>query len=254
MMPEKIYAFKSNPDWKLCMSENDFGDASPEDIIAVLESVKELFENVIGWSYVNRKPLIVKRGYDSPQVSRVDFTILLDITGNRWSQFIYQFSHELCHYMIDSDVPQRIRWFEETICEVASLFFLNRAATQWAHSPPYPNWYEYADKITAYCNKRKVQIAQYCHKNLSDFIYDNLHTLENDCYRRDENARIAIELLPVFECTPSLWKEIPKLGNLAPVYSFPSALRKWVLMADAENVSAMDSIYFLMTQYVTKGH
>lgn len=57
-----------------------------------------------------------------------------------WSQFIYQFSHELTHYIIYSNNKEKekqIKWFEETICEAMSLFTLNKISENWMSTPLY---------------------------------------------------------------------------------------------------------------------
>ena len=51
-----------------------------------------------------------------------------------WAQMIYQLSHEMCHYAIrqhKSDKEYTLRWFEEIICEAASLYFLEYSAKNW---------------------------------------------------------------------------------------------------------------------------
>jgi hypothetical protein len=45
-----------------------------------------------------------------------------------WCQFIYQFSHELTHFVIrtfkkNNNKNIYVKWFEETICESMSLFY-----------------------------------------------------------------------------------------------------------------------------------
>ena len=51
-----------------------------------------------------------------------------------WAQTIYQLSHEMCHYIFrhykkDKDIT--LRWYEETVCEAISLYFLDYASKAW---------------------------------------------------------------------------------------------------------------------------
>jgi hypothetical protein len=57
-----------------------------------------------------------------------------------WCQFIYQFSHELTHFVIRNfkrDKNIYVKWFEETICESISLFTLRILAKHWKLCPLY---------------------------------------------------------------------------------------------------------------------
>jgi hypothetical protein len=50
---------------------------------------------------------------------------------------IYQFAHEFAHILsnyerhADSKVARQHEWFEEALCEVASLYALKRVGMQW---------------------------------------------------------------------------------------------------------------------------
>jgi hypothetical protein len=57
-----------------------------------------------------------------------------------WSQFAYQFSHELTHFVIRNikiDKDKYLKWFEETICESISLFIVKILAEYWDFCPLY---------------------------------------------------------------------------------------------------------------------
>ena len=51
-----------------------------------------------------------------------------------WSQTIFQLSHEMCHYAMHQTKPNRnitLSWFEEIVCEAASLYALEYASKEW---------------------------------------------------------------------------------------------------------------------------
>lgn len=88
--------------------------------------------------------------FDAPMLitSSDPLTIRTCVTPRRWSQFIYQFSHELVHLSIRFESGYQgetcaIKWLEETICEAYSLFALHCAAKEWNlcplafHDPSY---------------------------------------------------------------------------------------------------------------------
>ena len=56
------------------------------------------------------------------------YQVMLATWSRYWSQYAYQFGHELTHILTDYDrfSPHRHKWFEETVCEAASLFALER--------------------------------------------------------------------------------------------------------------------------------
>jgi hypothetical protein len=62
------------------------------------------------------------------------------VEADFWCQFIYQFSHELTHFVIRNlkrNKNMYVKWFEETICESISLFILRILAEQWKLCPLY---------------------------------------------------------------------------------------------------------------------
>ena len=77
--------------------------------------------------------------------------IQLTARDTYWSQFAYQFSHELCHILSDyerlGEGPNG--WFHEAICESASVFTLRRMAERWRTCPPYAGRTDYAESLAA---------------------------------------------------------------------------------------------------------
>lgn len=51
-----------------------------------------------------------------------------------WTQYIYQTSHEITHYVIrqyKENTSAIIQWFEETLCESMSLYILKSSSLRW---------------------------------------------------------------------------------------------------------------------------
>ena len=51
-----------------------------------------------------------------------------------WCQTIFQLSHEMCHYAMHQTKSNRnitLSWFEEIVCEAASLYALEYASKEW---------------------------------------------------------------------------------------------------------------------------
>lgn len=84
-----------------------------------------------------------------------EYKIGLKVTGLYWSQFSYQFGHELWHVMMNHDVTHRDNpndWFYEAMCELASVWVIKRMGETWLNRAPYPNWVNYRHALTNYGN------------------------------------------------------------------------------------------------------
>ena len=66
------------------------------------------------------------------------YKVFLTARDTHWSHYAYQFAHELCHILTGFDryKHHKHRWFEESPCELASLFALHRIAETWLENPP----------------------------------------------------------------------------------------------------------------------
>ena len=122
----------------LIVENGNWGAVSLSAIRAVLESaytaLVEAFEkepeDVIHVTQWNREyPLVVH--------DRRPYQMYLSARDRYWCQYVYQFSHELCHILTNFDRAKqhRHKWFEESLCELSSLFVLHRLAEIWAESP-----------------------------------------------------------------------------------------------------------------------
>ena len=144
--------------------------------------------------------------------------ILLNTKGNYWSQWIYQFAHEYCHHLIDGRLIGGIwgmMWFEETICELSSMYNLHCAAESWEHSTN-PSKAHFAQAHRDYLNDllRRGEIyesAPFPHRGFQPFL-DNLSIARE--YRRDLYRCFATMLFPLFLSNPRLWKIILHFGDM----------------------------------------
>lgn len=205
------------------------------DVVSVLDSVKVLFSKF--FDNVDKNALTVINEWPSdnfPMTIYEEKTIYLSVptvseNGNPncdWARYIYQFSHEFCHYMSFGHVPKCVRWFEESICEMASHFFLIESSKLWKSFPPYPHWSSYAPSIAAYeskmCNdQQKIDLSDLL--NCESYLMKSLQSNE---YQRQINRYVALQMLPIFQNAPSLWKIVPHLINLSNTKSFRCSLNE----------------------------
>jgi len=182
-------------------------------------------EDVIHISPWNQYPLVV---YD-----RRPYQIYLSARDSYWSQYVYQFSHELCHILTNFDRAKshRHKWFEEDLSELSSLFVLYRLAETWAEDPPAgilkavdfaPNHGKYAEYI-----EEKYRVCP--SKDIPGWLAGNIATLEASPAERELNGVVAVALLNHFRKDPSLWRECGWLNHWDPEEdnSFPEYLDSW---------------------------
>lgn len=198
------------------IAPHGWGNTTLADLQQVLDAVAE----VIASHFPERQlgAIRVVPGEGGPMAfydkgSDGEYVIQLSARHSRWHQFVYQFSHELCHVYSnfdekppthDGQVENRNQWFEESVCEAAALYTLNELATRWERQPPAPQFAGYDATLKALLaylvNEPHRQLAS--STSLASWFRTNHATLETDPYLRDKNEVIANRLLPLFEQTP----------------------------------------------------
>ena len=179
-------------------------------------------------------PILVRRSQSGPislfkRGKGSEYVVELDTSDNAWAQCAFQFSHEFCHIICNyRDVPNRQLWFEETLCECASLFALRQMAEEWKTRAPYSNWTSYAPALGGYAADR---IKKYDSQKdpVSEFYQMHKAELEENANNRELNGYFAVQLLPLFEKTPSAWQSLRYI-NLGPKKenaSFKQYLSGW---------------------------
>ena len=189
-----------------------WGGASPADIKKVLASAGgELWQH-----FPDRKlaPIIVERSNSGPIVlyrkgPNGEHIVRLDVEGNHWSQFAYQFAHEFCHILTNygPKTTKKNKWFIESICEMASVFAMRRMADTWRTAPPYPNWKSYAPHLKTYADGARVTdgLRQTPGGTLAAWYRRNAEALRKNSTLRAKNKVVANELLELFEADPQAW-------------------------------------------------
>jgi hypothetical protein len=152
-------------------------------------------------------------------------------TGDRlWAQHAFQFAHEfehiLCNYQPGAS---RNKWFEESICEVASLFALRRMSETWATTPPYPNWKSYASSLSKYADDRMKSSQLPQGETLGEWYRAHADLLVLDAINREHNLVVATALLAMFERQPEHWEAVTYLNDDKPSESitFTVYLNNW---------------------------
>lgn len=149
------------------------------------------------------------------------YVVQLSARNARWYQFVYQFSHELCHIYSNfdnKDAPGAARgnqWFEESVCEAAALYTLRQLATQWSTTPPSPEWRAHAADLRAYAEYflHEPHRRLPARKSFATWFEANQTALHTNPYIRDKNEVVSNLLLPLFEENPDNWGAIGFLNH-----------------------------------------
>lgn len=211
-------------------------DASEADIRAVISSASGHL-----WRYFPNcriEPIVVVHGDDGPitlfqRNAKGEIVVRLNTGTTLWCQYAYQFAHEFGHILCGyRDGPARNKWFEETLCETASLFAMRGMARTWRQTPPYPNWASYHDAIIDYTEDVETKCKgtdELLRKGMPAFYAAHKTELEADPTVRDLNRAMAVVLLRVLEQQPDNWEAVRWLNTTVaePGDSFQTYLQKW---------------------------
>ena len=220
------------------IASGDWGNADVRDIKRVLESAAGELLAHAGTSGGDISIRVIPRS-GSPKVlyergGAGQYIIQLTARDERWPQYVFQFSHELCHVLsnfdhketsADATVDESNQWFEESLCETASLFTLRRLAAVWETNPPTRNGSGYANQFSAYALRlmnephRQLPATQ----RLRDWYAQNQSSLSSSPYLREKNELVAASLLPLFEAHPELWQSITYLNPMKTSAAKPFA-------------------------------
>lgn len=170
--------------------------------------------------------------------------IQLDTSKTFWCQYVYQVAHEFTHVHCGFRAgPTENLWFEEAVCETASLFSLRAMARTWLTHPPYPHWADYAPSLAEYAddamasNPYKAELRS---KGLARFYRDHEHEFRANATARELNAAVALALLPFLEEAPGRWAAFRWLNATPRPEQEPFAdfLQRWEDNTPAEEHKA----------------
>lgn len=216
--------------------ETEGFEASEADIRAVLDSAsREL------WQYFpdyRIEPFVVTRGRSGPitlyeRNERGEIVMRLDTGKTYWAQYAYQFAHEFCHVLCGYRKGyQGNRWFEESLCETASLFVLRTMSRSWKTSPPYAHWADFRDALRDYVDnivRERDKVYEIYAKGLPTFYRAHQAELEKDPVARHLNGAMAVVLLHLFEEEPTRWEAVRWLNSTPPQEgdTFATYLQNW---------------------------
>lgn len=216
--------------------EGGWGDARVQDIEKVFNSAAG---EILAFVPSRRELTIIVRHDESGPMTLYErgangeFTVLIDVEDRRWSQYAYQFAHEIVHVLAMNE-PRRSspnKWFEESLGEAASLFALRRMAATWRTNPPYSNWKDYAPSLAKYAEQALDEKHRQLPANLTfvEWFEANEEQMRRNPYLREKDELIANQLLPLFEAGPQSWDAVTYLNLSRPngAATFDDYLTDW---------------------------
>lgn len=233
-----------------------WGEADPQTIETVLYAVAD--ELLARLPEKLAAPIVVSHTDDNP-VALYDrgpggeYRVQLHARGEKWHLYVYEFAHELCHILsnYEENVTQRSskkynQWFEETLCETASLFTLTSLAANWEQSPPEPRLAGEARSLRRFFDHLIAEGHRQlpAHSPLSAWLRENEERLRRDPYLRSKNEVVANLLLPLFQDNPQNWDALSYL-NLDPddaLSSLEDYLRHWYENSPPEHKRFVGSV------------
>jgi hypothetical protein len=261
--PETAASERANipkaPAVQIRVREGGWGEARVEDIEAVLNSVAAILLEHFPSRRLN--PIVVTHSSERPitlyrKAPGNAYQVQLSAKDDYWPRYAYEFAHELSHILMNYDHHADARatafnqWFEESLCEAASLYALKRLAFTWEVRPPQPQWASYAPEFERYVerflNERHRQLPP--DVKLAEWFRQNEQTLRETPYLRDRNEIVANLMLPLFEENDALWESIGYLNLEPKATNFRGYLQTWHDNAPDEY---KDTIRYIMALFGT---
>ena len=186
--------------------------------------------------------------YEAPETLNIISPALIKLAiknTNYWAQIVFQFSHEYCHYLINSPLPSlRDEWFEEVICECCSRFALYQLSND-----PLAKQLQFNLAFREYYTnlfKKKNQPF-----NLADLSNDNssiLQEMRNNHEDRDKFNYIANQIYPIIRENNTFWRSIYLLSGFNNNRSFIDNMSYWYQAAPATTKKQIREIIKLMVE------
>ena len=226
----------------LIIENGNWGGTSLRTVRAVLESAFAVLLDAFG--KLPDAPIRVARWSQDPRVfyDYRPYEIRISAHDTYWCQYVYQFSHELCHVMTNFDrhKEHKHKWFAESLCELASLFVLHRLATIWKDHPPaeITGAVEFAPHFRTYADE--VGNVQADRHDLPHWLTEHIDTLEANPFNRELNRTLAVALLDRFLEDPSLWRDCGWLDHWDPNANatFRDYLDSWAALLHGKDFAA----------------
>lgn len=195
------------------------------DISIVLGEACRVFAKVFGEDMINAHPVLsVLHCDDGPITYRENTLIFLSSRGRYYNNHIYQFAHELCHFMVTGNTVNEYRWLDETLAQMMSWYTIN-AIYESRYERNLKQLSTLYETMLSYINDDMRDLDDLHGESIAEYIQRNLAYLRKNWVDRRKNRTIACEIYPLFCEHDVLWKIVPFLDQLRPDMTLIGALR-----------------------------
>jgi hypothetical protein len=212
----------------------DWGDVETNEIHQVLKSTLSVFHPFS--PTLQKHPIVVSTTANDPKVlydlkDGHAYHIQLTAKNRHWCQYVFQFAHELGHIMCNFRKENNANlWFEESICEVTSLYALQEIGQKWDEISIDPNWRAYAQEFEKYRIHRIKESSYPENFQLTSLWNQNRSILSQNPHLRKQNIWVALTLYDLFDQNPTIaWSACFYLNN-SPTHrkaDFEQYLQNW---------------------------
>jgi len=209
----------------------DWGDVEPVRIAEVLEATaRELAPLFPGDAPLR---VLVSPTGSAPMVlfqrtPQGEHHVLLRARDANWAHYAYEFAHELGHILTNYErhardpFATRHQWFEESLCEMLSVYALRRMAARAPDEVGAP-YAGFADMVLGEPHRRAAYGI-----DLAAWLQSNEAALRVDPYQRKRNETATMRLLEIFS-RESRMKALAylNLGEAPVPPTFRGYLEEW---------------------------
>lgn len=210
----------------LCTKSDWEHPAENPNRLKLLKDIAAIFRDCLrNPSSLDDAKITVARSSSGPLHSKTSFTpresvIYIDSHPRDWCKHVYQFAHEFIHFLAESESKAsdgrhyHNLWFEETLCEVGSLFAL-REYDEKSDGRVQHTENDYRDYLTRIA---KCPGRVWNSDSLEDWLRRNRDVLVKTRINDENTARplqwqAADKLLPLFTSNPIGWNAVLTLNT-----------------------------------------
>ncbi|OGB25104.1 MAG: hypothetical protein A3I66_23025 [Burkholderiales bacterium RIFCSPLOWO2_02_FULL_57_36] len=208
--PERVSADATNrQNFSIHVSNGDWNGADPKEIETLLNAIAaEMLSHFperqlapIEVFPTEHRPVVLYQKGPANQ-----YQVYLAAKGSHWGEYIYEFSHELFHILANYEYHAlhggaQHQWFEEMMCEAASLYNLKRMSLAWKTSDLRTAWASYAPTLDKFTQRALNELHRQLPENtsLTQWFHENESALLSNPYMRVKNEMVAMLFLPLLE-------------------------------------------------------
>ena len=227
----------------------DFGNPNYEIVRDILNKIDNNMMSALGLPVFSSKRCDVFYTDKYPVCSKGEggHDIYLCVKHNDYYQWIFQFSHEYCHHLINGAMTNDwsdLLWFEETICQLASLYNMFMMVEFCEEMGKADCASLLKDRLSHYLGKatkdNKLDMRGGWFKSFAD-------QLRSKGYKRDLYNSIAVLMYPFFVENPNLWKIIQYIGDIRSWNSLDELFKHLQSKADHTYADSLEKMIVIFS-------